>query len=416
MASQPAREKLISVFVPEGFSNFECGMCGQCCVEPGRIVISRAKYEKLARVLRSSNFPYPVPDALMCDESAADEPVAFALVGDRCVFLDGESRCRLCSLDVPEMRGIWCVSFPVSPVITPRGVNYSISFACPKTAKMLSRRKPLRILALSVPGPAVPALDRAFPTDHLIPTRPDRPDMDWTAYQLIEGMLLAVAQDEELSASHRMLVMHIMLGDLLGDYQGPESDEALRERVSNAAQRLPEMAEQAKSAPENPVRHYEAIASLFGRRVGLRSRTRLNRVVEQAMRVLRGRRTKTTADELGHTLAEIYRKHYRPKARTLDHTIANYVICRIFANREILDGGVYKGLFWVYYLVALVKFFAATTAAEKNKSVDEEGLRQAIQTVEKCFVQSRTAFDFLDSHDEKERMLSLEYAAALVKT
>ena len=74
------------------------------------------------------------------------------------------------------------------------------------------------------------------------------------------------------------------------------------------------------------------------------------------MRQIRGRRTKTKPAELGTALAKLYAKHYKPGAGRFEHILGNYVICRLFASREMLTGGVYKGTYAVIYLVAMIRF------------------------------------------------------------
>lgn len=414
--SDETKEKKQPVFVPEGFANFTCGRCGECCREPERITISPAKYERLARALRDSGFPIPPGDALMREPGDEDGPATFALVGDRCVFLNAEGRCHLCDLNVPDLRGAWCISFPVAPLVTPRGVNYVISFACAKTAGMLRSRKPLNLLAVVLDGPPLTSTERPLTAKHRIPTTLNRPKLDWDDLRPIEGMLLAVARDWELNLADRLLVMPVMLEYLLEGYAGPgQPGGALRERVSQAAQRLPEMVKRVRALGFDRAAHYDALTALFSRRIGLRTRARLRKTVESALRQVRGRRTKISSDESGKVLAELYAKHYKPRARTFEHILGNYAICRLFANREMLTGGVYKGVYSVLYLVALIRFFAAAAAAERNALVDENMLIEAIRIVETSFTQIRTAFDFLDTPDEQQRMLDPACAAALIR-
>jgi len=415
LAKRPAKEKKLTIFVPEGFTGFECAMCGQCCDEPPRITISSAKCERLVRILQESGFRFPVRDAVMRDEDAPEGAASFALVGEKCVFLTPEGHCHLCDIGVPELRGLWCISFPVSPIITPRGVNYAVSFACPKTAEMLRARKPLNMLALTVTGAQPPSAGRPFSSKHRIPTVRGRPKLDWPAHRLVEGMLLAIARDWSINITDRLVVMPIMLNHLLRDYAGPQSDAALRERVSHAGRRLGEMIKTARSFRPDREVHYEALAGIFGRRIGLRTRTQLRTLVDRAMRQVRQRRTATKGAELGAALGHLYAKRYKPRASRFEHVLGNYIVCRIFANREMLTGGVYKGVYVVACLVALIRFVATTTAAERDVMVNTDILVEAVRAVEKLFGQSRNIFDFLDADAEQERMPDPACLAALVR-
>jgi len=411
----PAAEKSHPLFVPEGFTDFKCDLCGDCCRNHARVLISPAKHKRLAQVLRDTGFRFPVRDALMQDEDDPDAPAAFATVGDQCVFLTDAGHCHLCELGVPELRGPWCISFPVTPIITPRGVNYFISFACKKTVEMLRSKEPLNILALTVNGSPLPGAGRPFTARHRIPTVGDRPRLDWSGHRLIEGMLLAVARDWDVNTSTRLILMPMMLNYLLKDYTGPESNDALRERVSHAARDLPQMIEQAKSYRPDPAGHYAALNSLFARRIGFRTQTALRKQVDMAIRQVQGRRTKVPADELGAVLARLYKDHYKPNARRPEYILGNYVICRLFASRELLTGGVYKGVCVVAYLVALIRFFATTTAAQRCERINQRSLLEAVRCVERLLAQSRNFFDFLDATGEQDRMCNPAYAAMLAR-
>ena len=412
--STPPGKKL-TVFIPEGFTDLQCTQCGDCCRTPPRITISAAKRDRLLRALRDAEFHYAARDAVMRDEDDPDGPATFALVGERCVFLTDEGRCYLCETGVPELRGPWCLSFPVSPIVTPRGVDYAVSFACPETARRLRSKKPLNILALTLSGEQLPAAERAFTARHRIPSVGARPKLDWTAHRLVEGMLLAIARDWRINLTSRLMVMPVMLNHLLRHYAGPGSDAALREQVSRVVRGLGQAVREGRALRPDPEAHYEALASIFGRRTGLRSRATLRRVIESALRQVRGRRTKVKSSELGAALARIYAKRYKPRASQFEHVLGNYVICRTFANAEMLSGGVYKGVYVVCYLVALIRFFAATAAAQRGKRVTQKLLLESVRTTEKLFAQSRNLFDFLDSPDEQRRMLDPAYAAALVR-
>ena len=415
MVRRPAKEKTLTVFAPEGFSDFECARCGDCCTDPQRITISSAKYDRLARVLRDTGFRFPVRDALMRNEDDPEGPATFALVGERCVFLTDEGHCHLCEIGVPELRGLWCISFPVTPIVTPRGVNYSISFACPETAAILRSKTPLNILALTVPGGSFVSPERPFTARHRIPTVSGKPKLGWAGHRLIEGMLLALARDWEVNTATRLVLMPVMLNHLLEGYRGPESDALLRERVSHAGRKLAEMVRVARAARADRQAHYEALAGIFGRRIGLRSKTRLRKLVDAAMRRVRDRRTRVKTSEPGSALARLYTAHYKPRASRIEHILGNYIICRLFANREMLTGGVYKGVYAVCYLVALIRFFATIAAAEEGGMVNQGVLLEAVRTVEKLFARGRNIFDFLDAQPEQDRMPDPAYAAALVR-
>ncbi len=403
----------ITVFAPEGFPGFRCARCGLCCVEPPQITVSAAKREKLARLLAESRFPIPVRDALVQPEDDPEAAASFARVGENCVFLTAEGRCRLCELGASGLRGGWCISFPVSPILTPRGANYSLSFACPEVARILRARQPLNLLALTVAGTQLPAAGASFPAHHLIPTVRGRPKLDWAAYRLVEGMLLAVARSWEIRLADRLTVMPILLGYLLGDYTGPGGDAALRERISEAGHRLGEMVKQARSFRPDHAAHHAALSALLGRRVGLRSRTPSRKLVDSAAQELRRRQSGPHGPAAA--MAELYRTHYKPAAASVEHILGNYVICRLFASQEALVGGVYKGVYATIYLVALIRFFAAVGAAEVGGRVTVGGLLDAVHAVEKFFTPSRTLLEFLDADMEQERMLDSRYAAALVR-
>ena len=415
MAKQPTPDRPLTVFVPEGFTGFQCARCGDCCTQPPPIRLSAARYPRLARALNQSDFAYPLRDAVMKSDIDPSEPVTFALVGERCAFRTESGTCHLCDIGVPELRGLWCITFPVTPLVTPRGVNYALSFACPQTVALLRPRRPLNILALSMPGPPPPSVVRPLTARHVIPVACGRHGLDWTAHRLIEGLLLAVARDWQINLSDRLTLMPVMLDHLLKDYAGPDSNAALRQRVTQAGQQLSEMVRHARTFRPDPAAHYEALAGVFGRRIGLRTRSRIRTLVEDAMRQVRGRRTKVKMSELGGLLAALYSKHYKPRAARLEHVLGNYAICRLFASPEMLLGGVYKGLYVVCYLVALARFLATTTAAGRGSAVNLNILLDAVRTVEKVFYQPRTVFDFLDADDEQMRMLDPAAAAALVR-
>jgi len=415
VASSPATRKPSALFAPEGFTNFECAACGGCCRNHARIEISPAKTERLVRALRETGFQFSVRDALAIDEDDPSAPAVFARVGDGCVFLTETGRCHLCDIGVPELRGPWCISFPVEPVVTPRGVNYSISFACKRTARMLQVKRPLNILAVSVDGAPLPAAGAAFAPRYRIPTVGDRPRLDWSGYRLVKGMVLAVARDWEVSLAKRLILMPMMLNALLDDYSGPESNDALRERVSHGARSLPDMIKRAGSYPADPAAHYAALTDVFGRRVGLRTQAPLRKEIDDAVRQVQGRRTKAPAGEFGAALARLYKQHYKPGAGRFEHILGNYVICRLFASREMLTGGVYKGTYAVIYLVAMIRFFATAAAARRGGRVNQKILLEALHLVERLRAQSRTLFDFLDGRDAQSRMLDPGTAAALVR-
>jgi hypothetical protein len=415
VSTATGQEKKVTVFVPEGFQDFECDQCGECCTLPPRITISPARYERLARVLRESSFAVPVRDAVMKDEDDPAASAVFALVGQRCVFLTDAGRCRLYELGVPELRGVWCITFPVSPVITPRGVNYSISFACRKTAAMLGAKQPLNMLALTVAGGQFPGGERTFSAKHRVPIAVDRPKLDWPAHRLIEGLLLAVARDWSVSLADRLTLMPVLLDYVLRDYAGPESDAALRERVSQLGRELAGLLKKARSYRPDRTAHYEALTGLFARRIGLRTEVAIRKQVDAAMRQVHRPNPSAGGPALGQMLGRLYARHYRPRASRIENVLGNYVICRLFASPEMLVGGVYKGLTVICYLVALIRFFAVTSAAEHETTVGKTLLIESVQTVERLFAQGRNLFDFLDSDDEQARMQDPALVAELVR-
>jgi len=403
------------VFVPEGFPDFECVMCGECCRHRASVVVPPAKARRLEQVLRETGFRFPVRDALMRDENDPAAPVAFAHVGEQCVFLNETNRCHLCDIGVPELRGIWCMAFPVTPIATPRGTDCSISFACPRTARLLRAKEPLNILALTLANGPLPSTGRPFSARHRIPTVAGRPHLDWSGFRLVERMLLAVARDWDLNVSRRLVLLPMMLNRLLAGTEGPESNEALRARASQAARELPAMVQELGTVRPDPVAHYAALASVFSRRIGVRTQASLRKRIDEAVRLVQGRRTRGAAGEFADTLARLYKEHYKPRARCFEHVLGNYVICRLFANREMLAGGVYKGVYTVIYLVAMIRFLATAAVAAGGGKVGQKNLLEAVQFVERLLAQSRNLFDFLDAPGEQTRMLDPACVAALAR-
>ena len=145
--------------------------------------------------------------------------------------------------------------------------------------------------------------------------------------------MLALARDWEVNTAKRLVLMPMMLNYLLEGYTGPESNEALRERVSEGASNLPDMIKRAGMYRADPTAHYAALAGVFGRRIGFRTRVPLRKEIDDAVQQVQGRRTKATGDEFGAALAQLYKRHYKTGARRLDHILGNYVICRLMANR-----------------------------------------------------------------------------------
>jgi Fe-S-cluster containining protein len=413
--AKSSSDKTLTLFVPEGFTGFKCTRCGGCCETPQRLEISPAKYERLIRLLSDNSFHYPVRDAVMRGEYDYDAPATFATVGEKCVFLSDGGHCHICDLGSPELRPLWCTTFPVTPITTPRGINYSISFACPETVKMLKAKEPLNVVALGVDGAGLPSIQRPYTARHRIGISAGRPKLDWGAHRLVEGMLLAVARDWKIKTADRLVLMPVMLEHLLRDYAGPGSDEVLRERVGHAGEEIGTLLAAAQACKGDPQAHYEAISAIFSRRIGLRSKSDLRHAVDAAMRKVREHRTQTTTAELGAALSRLYARYYKPRASRLDHILGNYIICRLFASPEMINGGVYKGVYVVCYLAALVRFFATTTAAEQDRAVNQTMMLDAVQTVEKVFGQSRTIFEFLDGDGEQHRMLDPTYAATLMR-
>jgi hypothetical protein len=414
LATQPTNEPTTTIFVPEGFTDFRCARCGDCCSHPPRIDVSPAKYRRILRLLLDADFPFPPRDAVTRDEADPDARAAFALVGERCVFLTDEGQCFLCDAGAPELRGAWCLSFPVIPLVTPRGVNFALSFACPQTARLLRSRTPLNILAVTIPDDPPRSAERPFSKRHRIPTLPGGPTLDWAGHRLVEGMLLAVARDWDLRLDCRLILMPLVLAHLLDGCGGPETHPTLRDRAGHVSEAIGPMVERTRSYRPDRAAHYEALAGVFGRRIGLRTRSALRKHVDEALRVVRGRRGTADSAELGARLADLYRKHYKPRAARLEHVLGNYVICRLFASREILTGGVYKGVRVIGYLVGLARFFAATSAAREHCSVNLDLLTDSVRLVEKLFAHNSHVFAFLDTA-EPDHLTDPAHMAALVR-
>ncbi|MFO7898338.1 MAG: hypothetical protein R6V58_04680 [Planctomycetota bacterium] len=415
MAARPENRNTCTVFAPEPFRDFACARCGDCCSHPPGLEIPASKVGRLARALRDSGFRYPVRDALMRDETDPGAPATVARVGDRCVFLLDDGRCYLVSIGVPELRPLWCIGHPVRPLVTPGGITYAVSFACPQTVRMLRSRDPINIVAATVSGDPPPDAGRRFGADHRIPTRLGRPKLDWPAFRLLQGMLLAIARDWDTSLTDRLVLMPIMLAHLLDGYEGGGSDDRIRRRVSGIGRELPGLLARARAAEGDPGAHYEAMMGIFGRRIGLRTRSGVRRVAQEALRELRDRRKSSSTSELADEVRRLYAELYRPRAGRIEHILGNYVICHLFASREMLAGGVYKGVCVVHYLVALIRFLATTTAARQGTAVTADILAESIRTVERLFSRSRTAFEFLDDRAEQDRLPDPAYAATLVK-
>jgi hypothetical protein len=408
-------EKTRTVFVPEGFSDFTCEHCGQCCFLPRPLEISSAKYKPLVRLLNDHEFQYPTRDAVSRDEYDLDGPATLAMVGEQCVFLTDQGGCHLCELGAPELRPTWCITFPVAPLTTPRGVNYNISFACPQTAKMLKAKAPLDILVMQIEGPPLPGAQRPYSSRHRIPVAAGLPKLDWPAFRLTEGLLLAVARDWKIKTTDRLVLMPIMLDYLLRDDGGSHSGDRLRERVRSVGEHIGELLATAQAVPGDAIAHYEMLSGLLSRRIGLRNKSPLRQAVDAAMRKVREHRSQSSPVEMGDALQQLYSRHYKPRASRLEHVLGNYIICRLFASTEMLSGGVYKGVYVVAYLTALIRFFATTTAAQQDRAVNLEDMLDAVVTVEKVFSQGRNTFDFLDGDAEQQRMLDPAYAAAIAR-
>lgn len=140
--------------------DFACEMCGACCRKEWLVTLDEASYQRnralFARQGREKEFSQAFIQLAQPGQPGEYAKIAKKPTGG-CWFLSEDNCCVLHREAGHEHLDAVCQTFPRYPMLTSRGMEFTLSFSCPAVLKLVRREEPLTVIRRDAAPLLVPA-------------------------------------------------------------------------------------------------------------------------------------------------------------------------------------------------------------------------------------------------------------------
>jgi lysine-N-methylase len=130
-------------------AEFACGMCGRCCRNDWQVSVDEAAFRRNADYFAGEGRHEEFRQSFI-PLTGAVAPGEYAFIAKtgsgHCWFLDASRLCRLHRDAGHDHLDNVCQTYPRYPMDTARGVEFTLSFSCPRVLDLASRPQPLEIV------------------------------------------------------------------------------------------------------------------------------------------------------------------------------------------------------------------------------------------------------------------------------
>jgi lysine-N-methylase len=374
-----------TLYLPNYVKNFVCQQCGACCLAKWRIDVDTQTYEKVKEKYVSLNREEEFAKMISKDDQGR---ITMNFSNGRCAALTDRNLCTFQKEHGHEFLSDTCKTFPRYIFVSPRGIEFALSFSCPAVAAALKEKEKITFSQIDS---ADSGFDFMRPSQALyfIPEKLPATDLKHYYFQ-IEAGLINIMQDRSFAIGERLVLIGRTLDSLtaraggenmadsiaaiLAGYKtGAMVEENYCMRLNSVRQLLiPRMQE---SIPvKHSAGHLLKVLALEGK---------LN--IDAKLDILKA------GPEHVIIPVEVYRdklqQYYEPFRGDTAHILENYFVNYIFRKGFYFSN--WPNMFFIISLLhTLIQFYIIGLSALQQKPVDEDTVLRAIMEVDSAFLHS----------------------------
>jgi len=402
--------------VPDYILSFKCVMCAECC-KRWRIDIDKrtvAKYERLA--VEDADLALLMAEHLKKDKTgkgvillknrekksgdAEQEPGAVDFLVAPCLSGDG-----LCSIQKKyglEALSDTCKIYPREIILTERGWEMALTYACATAAQTLKEKRPVEFYQDPENFDFPSISNYTMKIGNLI----QRKKAGKTNYFEVEELLVDIMQSREMDIDARLTLAGLVVDKLKdGDTAG----------VKRYLQNLDaDLIDRLQTMPAQPLFMMKLVKEAVDKRLfDVITEKDIAKLVLIAYNQLKLLDEAIIPDEKVRRLTDGYHKYYKPYINNISHVYENYFVNFIFAKRFYT----YKYIdayFLMVFFYTLVRFFTLCVCMHEERNVDEDMLVEVICAVERSIGHSSVYFEDVLRQIKQGEYHRLPYVISLI--
>ena len=393
----------IKFIIPDE-SNYDCQMCGKCCLDFWDIPIDDESYEQLNKVHWSEYdkrfdriTPFIEVDKKDQKQSLGDEgyQYSFQMINNKCCFLASNNQCLIHTHLGHNIKSQICKEFPFRFIDTPRGVYLGLSFACSSIIE--NRGRSLKEQEESLRNIYQKRFYKSSLSEEI--SLNNKFDINWDIYLEIEKAIFEILDRDFLSIEKRLIAVQVFLNMIT-----MALDKIVQKSEDFKTDLIPSIIESFRK------QNYNLIFSVLSKMKGSQLVQRM--ILGILISFRSGTAVKRNRFGTLYFLLKCYLKHsfklgviniypinLKIKYSKLkdikyptDDSFFNYVLTRylkhlmfrkeLLAHRDVIEG---FNILLLYF--ALIKWYAIALAASENaREVSRQNLLNAISLVERYYV------------------------------
>lgn len=386
---------------------FTCQQCGDCC-RGLNVTLLPGEKERLEAFDWASASPRLAEEDLFVPVPARGGPAGplfhLAQREGSCVFLEEDRRCLIHDRLGYAAKPLVCRQFPLVFAEEPSTTVVSASFACRSVAEHVGR--PLRdqeveIRALledplgqEVRDKGVQVSGRLSVPDRIVLTA--QIGLDWYSYQALEMAMVAMLEEDTHTLAVRLLAVHNLVEGAVAQYgRGIKTTASFSDWIAHMKSDAGQYwlyQEASAGRAGSPGRQRATLAPLISlveaRWAAERGVAQAKGMLGQAVALAQGRGPVLLPSlEAGIHLEEMSRVIFDQDSPRLQPVLVRYLGECLRRKVMLRQPSVRKGSYYLLVYFALVRWYAVALAVARSRGeAGVEELREAIRTVEKCYV------------------------------
>lgn len=401
MSSSQVRTRL-KIIAPADIDRFACEGCGGCCRSWG-IYVDEPSFERAKAFLENPPEPRPNPNIPWYFEDGGKKYYQLTDKGV-CVFLDDNKRCYLHKHD-PMLKSTTCRDYPREAVVTPRGLELSMSFSSfGAFLNVLSRPAGFSLIEAEMDSPSIPTEPAAWPI-----TTPKR--FSWETYAVVEDILLKFigqmdSLDDALIATARFLAV------VEQETDGRKLRKKLRRRELHPVSFM----------EQHPISNLEAAYNLIEKILEFRAAflngcAPLRADAEKVQTLIDDMVRGPAEEKVGRALfyRRLGRSWFDPHASVFSPPLRKFMQYKIFKKTFFMEFGFVRGFNILCFMYAVIRMRLMIRAKKENRQPTMGDLFDPVHFVELYFSHSGKFLQFWKEVFQSDILTSPAFAEILVR-
>lgn len=403
---------MTNVLVPDLMLGFSCAQCSQCCKEGWTIYVDKTSYEQLQKAFTKAKLDKGILKRNFKKNSGKTEEYNYGAVrmqSGRCGFLGEDNCCQVHRDFGADHLPVVCLLFPRKIIVTPRGLEFSLSLSCPEAVKKLTQLEPIRVLH----NPDNFTFQQSHQyygeiTPKMFQQTPIKKD-----YFQLEEQFLRLIQERRFSIQERLILLGLLIRCLEGTCSAQTAVAEESEEVLNSMLAGDEFIQQIKDISPDLPYQLKALKNFLDCRLEEKDDPNLEEIIRESYQNFNF--SGKEISQIGiNTYLERYQHYFHPQEGNVAHILENYLVNYIL-GKNFFTYHLTEAYYLMIFFYKIIRFLALDLCVRQGTLLNEEILLHSIHLMERGIGHNRGYYNSILKQLAKNGYTSIPHAIYLLK-